>query len=73
MLTCHTCFEASGSEVSSRHQEQNRKGCKAHSGQYMTSWVGLLQRKSMRMSDCLVGLWIRTCLRYAYRNDELSV
>jgi len=25
------------------------------------------------MSDCLVGLWIRTCLRYAYRNDELSV
>jgi hypothetical protein len=28
--------------VDSRHQEQNREGGKAQSGQYMASWAGLL-------------------------------
>jgi len=36
-------FGASGSEVGSRHQEQNREDGKAQSGQYMASWAGLLQ------------------------------
>jgi hypothetical protein len=40
--TCHTRFGASGSEVGSRHQEQNREGGKAQSGQYMADWAGLL-------------------------------
>jgi len=30
------CFGVSGLEVGSRHQEQNREGGKAQSGQYMT-------------------------------------
>jgi len=33
--------------VGSRHQEQNCKGGKAQSGQYMTSWVGLLHNVSL--------------------------
>ena len=37
-----TRFGASGSEVGSRHQEQNREGGKAQSGQYMASWAGPL-------------------------------
>ena len=41
-LLCHTRFGASGSEVGSRHQEQNREGGKAQSGQYMASWAGPL-------------------------------
>jgi len=35
-------FGASGSEVGSRHQEQNREGGKAQSEKYMTGWIGLL-------------------------------
>jgi hypothetical protein len=42
VLTCCTRFGVSGSEVSSRHQEQNRKGGKAQSGQYTACWAGLL-------------------------------
>jgi hypothetical protein len=42
MLTCCMRFGASGSEVSSRHQEQNREGGKAQSGQYTACWAGLL-------------------------------
>ena len=41
-LTCCTCFGALGSEVGSRHQEQNREGGKAQSGQYTAGWAGLL-------------------------------
>ena len=33
----------SGLEVGSRHQEQNREGDKAQSGQYMAGCVKLLQ------------------------------
>uniref|UniRef100_A0A6N2KY11 Uncharacterized protein n=1 Tax=Salix viminalis TaxID=40686 RepID=A0A6N2KY11_SALVM len=36
-----------GSEVGSRHQEQNREGGKAQSGQYIASWAGLLQNCGM--------------------------
>jgi len=36
-------FGASGSEVGSHHQEQNRKGGKAQNEQYMAGWVELLQ------------------------------
>jgi hypothetical protein len=43
VLTCCTRFGASGLEVSSRHQEQNREGGKAQSGQYTACWAGLLQ------------------------------
>jgi hypothetical protein len=35
-------FGASGSDMGSRHQEQNREGGKAQSKQYMASWAGLL-------------------------------
>ena len=42
-LTCCTRFEASSSEVGSRHQEQNREGGKVQNGQYTTGWAGLLQ------------------------------
>jgi hypothetical protein len=42
VVTCHTCFGASGSNVGSRHQEQNREGVKAQNEQYIASWVGLL-------------------------------
>ena len=41
-LTSKTRFGASGSEVGSRHQEQNREGGKAQSGQYTTGWAELL-------------------------------
>jgi hypothetical protein len=37
------CFGASGSEVGSRHQEQNREGDKVQKRQYTTGWAGLLQ------------------------------
>jgi hypothetical protein len=43
LLTCCTRFGASGSEVGSRHQEQNREGSKAQREQYTTCWAGLLQ------------------------------
>jgi hypothetical protein len=35
-------FGALGSDVGSRHQEQNREGGKVQNGQYMASWAGLL-------------------------------
>jgi hypothetical protein len=35
-------IEASGLEVSSRHQEQNREDGKAQNEEYMTGWAGLL-------------------------------
>jgi hypothetical protein len=41
VLTCHTFFEALG-QKGLHHQEQNREGGKAQSGQYMVDWVGLL-------------------------------
>jgi outer membrane biogenesis lipoprotein LolB len=52
VLTCCTRFGASGSEVSSRHQEQNREGGKAQSGQYTTCWVGLLHLVSELVLTC---------------------
>jgi hypothetical protein len=36
------CIGASGSEVSSRHQKQNRKDGKTQNEEYMTGWAGLL-------------------------------
>ena len=45
--TCYTRFGASGSEVGSRHQKQNREGSKAQSGQYMASWARPLQFSSV--------------------------
>jgi hypothetical protein len=35
-------FGTSGSEMGSRHQEQNREDGKAQSRQYMAGWAGLL-------------------------------
>jgi len=43
VLTCCMRFGASGSEVNSRHQEQNLEGGKVQSGQYTACWAGLLQ------------------------------
>jgi ABC-type uncharacterized transport system permease subunit len=41
LYICHTRFGASGSEVGSRHQEQNREGgIKAQNRQYMAGWAG---------------------------------
>jgi len=36
-------FGASDSKLGSRHQEQNREGGKAQSGQYRACWAGMLQ------------------------------
>ena len=58
VLTCYTRFGASGSEVSLRHQEQNREGGKAQSGQYMAGWAGLLHLVSEPTS-----LAVRWCRR----------
>jgi len=52
------CFGASGSDVDSRHQEQNREGGKAQSEQYMASWAGLLHLVSEPTS-----LVVRLCRR----------
>jgi hypothetical protein len=45
--------------VGSRHQEQNREGGKAQSGQYTTCWAGLLhwyQSRPHWLSDCVDGV-----------------
>lgn len=46
VLTCHTRFGALG-QKGSRHQEQNREGGKAQSGQYITGWAGLLETQCL--------------------------
>jgi len=44
-------FGESGSEVGSRHQEQNREGGKAQNGQDTACWVKLLQYISQRIQN----------------------
>jgi hypothetical protein len=51
-------FGASGLEVGSRHQKQNREGGKAQSGQYTACWAGMLHLVSDPTS-----LVIRLCRR----------
>jgi hypothetical protein len=45
-LTCCTRFGASGSEVGSRHQEQDCEGGKAQNKQYTVGWTRLLHMVS---------------------------
>ena len=66
LLTCCTRFGASGSEVGSRHQEQNREGGKAQSGQYMASWAGPLQLVSERGCDSVDFVSMKSTLNHVY-------
>jgi len=66
VATCHTRFGASGSNLSSRYQEQTREGGKAQSGQYMTSWAGLLLLVSEPTS-----LVVRLCRRVLGRQIQI--
>jgi hypothetical protein len=56
VLTCCTRFGASGSEVSSRHQEQNHEGGKAHNRQYTACWAGLLQSSCSNLAILIINL-----------------